>query len=162
MYIKDLKTVIKELIKNTISDKLGLDMYVITGVDEIKQTYSIKLLNVTKQYDDVKFIGNVGNLTGIIKLFNINDIVIAGFINNSENPVILGNMYDDITDSKDLRVPVKQNEVFLNNKANGAYIYIDSTNNITIKCNSFKFLDMNGNQIALTTSDGASISLKKP
>lgn len=154
-YIKSLNEVLTSKIQEQLNQIKGMELYTITGVNESTQTYQIKKLNVNKQYSNVPVVGlGLGNLTGVIRLYNINDIVIVGFIKNSEVPFILGSIFDTITNNRDNLLPIKQNEFFANGQANGGYIYIDENNNVKLRGSSLYYVDMNGNETDITTGGG--------
>lgn len=132
-YIKDLKKVLNEIIDDKLESMKGLDFYVVTGVND-DLTCNIKKLNVNQQYDNVKIVGTgLGNLKGQIKLPDVNDIVIVSFIQNSEQPVILGSVFDTLTNTPDTKLTISSSEYFVNNKANGSFLLIDDENTITLR-----------------------------
>lgn len=148
---KDLKSVLKDLIREEINETKGIDIFQITSVND-DQTYSIKRLNTSESFNRVNTLGlGLGNGKGQIKLYDENDLVLVTFIQNSELPIILGSIYDDISITKDTRINIKRNEYYVNNRADGSFIFIDENNNILIRTK-----DLNGTNQSLVklTNDG--------
>jgi len=131
---KDINFIINKCMEIAKRDLKSLDVYVVKTVNEETQTYTIQLLGLNKTYIEVPQMSlGLGNGKGNIKLYNENDIVLVGFIGQSEQPVILGGLYNDYMINKDNKVDIRKNEWFINNKINGSYFYIDENDNIIIK-----------------------------
>jgi len=144
--IKDLKEVLRNMINEEIGNLKGLDIYVVTGVNS-DLTFNIKQLSRNKSYDNVEIVSQgLGNGSGFIFYPTVNSVVLVGFITNSERPIILGNMFDIYSNTKDSKMTIKQNEVLLMNKTNGAYIFINENNTIKIKepNGEYVLIDSNG------------------
>ena len=134
--LNELKS-IKELVQALVSDEIlkikGIDIYQVTGINN-DLTCNIKQLNSNLSYDNVESVGlGLGHGKGQIKLPDTNDIILVGFIANSEIPIILGSMFNNYMAYPDTKIDVKADEYFINNKLNGAYIYINEDNDIILK-----------------------------
>lgn len=138
-YIKSLRKVINELIDDRIANIKSLDLFVVKAVNEETFTCDIERLNITGSYTNV-FISSIGlgNVKGLMMLPSINDIVIAGFIQDSEQPVILGTLFDTFTNTPDNIPQIKQDEMLLIPKPNGSYIFIRDDNSIILKTETSK------------------------
>ena len=131
--MKTFPEVLKDMIKEQINETKGIDIFQITGVNS-NQTYSVKRMNINESFNNVESLGvGLGNGKGQIKLYNENDLVLCTFIQNSQTPYILGSVYDIFSPTQDTRMSIKQNEYFVNNKANGSFIFIDENDNIKIR-----------------------------
>lgn len=156
--IKGLKDVLKDLINVEIQKYKGFDLFVITGVNE-DLTFNIKKLNLNKQYDNVEMISQgLGNGCGFIFIPPINTVVLVGFLGDSETPIILGTLFDVFSNIKDAKLPIKQGEIILVNKTNGAYIFINENNEIKIKEPNGEYLQLDSNGLKTSnynSSDGS-------
>jgi len=164
--MKNLNTVLTDMIQKEITDTKGIDIFEVVNINE-DQTYNIKKLNIAVSYNNVQAIG-VGLGKGKIKHYNAGDLVIATFITNSTNLVILGSIYDNISRTKDTKIQVEDNEYFVNNQANGAFIFMDKNNNIIIRTpdgaklklnndGSFKLFDHTNRGIEMDTNSAMKI-----
>ncbi len=87
----------------------------------------------------------LGNGCGLIWVPKVGTIVIAGFIKNSEYPIIIGTIYDTFSTIKDYRFALEQGDALIVNQTNGAYIYLKNDNTIKLK-------EPNGEYILLNSS----------
>lgn len=139
--VESYTQVLKGLIDEQINRKKGLDFFVVTGVNTSEHRVNIKKLNDDLSYDDAQYIGlNLGNAKGQIKLPDVNDVVVVGFIAGSEIPIVLGTVYDDFSQEKDNKIPLSQDEYLITNQENGAYVYIKQNNDVVIKTQSNRLI----------------------
>ncbi len=132
--LKNIKESIRDLVKETLEFDQGLDIYQIVLVNPETYTVNIKQLNGYKTYVNVDFTGhNFGNGKGCLQLPNVDDLVLVAFVKGSEKPLVLGSLFNKFMREPDSIVQIKENEWFVNNKINGAFIFIDENNNVTIK-----------------------------
>jgi hypothetical protein len=130
----DPRTLIAEMVRKELKAVKPLDIFVVTGVDTVAHTLNIKRMNVNESYSSVAIVGlGLGNGRGQLKLPLVGDVVVAGFLANSETPVVLGTVFDVFSTVKDAKLDIRLNEYFVNNRTNGAYIHIDDANNIMLK-----------------------------
>ena len=132
--LKNMKQILNDMIDERISNLKGLDIYVVTGVNEDDLTLNIKRMNMNMSVDRVEMIGTgLGHGKGIIKLPSENDVVMVAFVQDSEKPYVLGTIFHVFSSVKDSKIDVKKNELFLNAQLNGSYVHIDADNNILFK-----------------------------
>lgn len=158
--LKNVKTLINDLVEQAVSKSKGTDIYQVTGVND-DLTCNIKQLNSNLAYINVEMIGlGLGHGKGQIKMPETNDIVLVGFIMNSETPIILGTMFNGQMSYPDVKPGIKANEYFINNRLNGAYIYINEDDGIILRTpnGSRLRLDDNGN-FKILNKDGYGISV---
>jgi len=157
---KDFTGFLKETIREEISKIRFIDIFQITSVDS-EQKYSIKRLNTSESYNNVESVGiGLGNGKGLIKLYNENDLVIVCFIMNSNQPYIIGSIYDIFSNEKDTRMSINENEFFVNNKPDGSYIFIDENDNVKIKTPSGAKMKLNADgTFKLFSSDNLGIEI---
>lgn len=139
----------------------SIDIYVVTGVNESQQTYTIKQMNFNRVYTDVEIVGiGLGHGKGILKLLNENDLVLVGFLAGSQTPYILGSIFNTFMSEPDGKYPITKNELFITNRINGASIFIDSNDSILLSNNNgFISLNSSGsitmNSFTFPITDGA-------
>lgn len=163
--INNLKEVIEQIVERKLSQIKSLNLYTVTGVNN-NLTVNIKELNLSKSYDNVEVLGQgLGNSKGMISLPSVGDIVVVGFISNSEFPLILGSVFDSFTSTPDNKPAINDDEVFINGKTNGSFIYIDDEGNIRMRTvsntelkieNNGDLLYYNGTSWVQLTGGGAS------
>ncbi|MDD4781246.1 MAG: hypothetical protein PHT02_11700 [Tissierellia bacterium] len=139
----NLKDIIKKIIKEQINKVKVIELFVVTGVNEESQTLQIKQMNVNLQYDNVIFMGvGLGNAKGQILLPNINDIVLGVFLSGSNQPIVIGQLYDTFSQKPDNKNTIKKDEYLLMPKMNGSYFYINENGDIIFQNNNGKYLKL--------------------
>lgn len=85
------------------TNRLGqLDYFIVTDVNSKNGSISIKRMNSQISYQNVPIIGiGLGNGVGSITMPDKNNIVVCGFIMNSDLPVCLGSVPDLYSNEKD-------------------------------------------------------------
>lgn len=132
--LNSYQKIIKNLIDDRLKDFKGLDIFIITGVDYSNHTFTINKLNYPDSYGDVSILGlNLGHGRCQMRLPSVNDLVLVAFINNSENPVILGTLYDNLSTIKDKKIQLKDKEYFVNAQPNGAFLFFKEDNTIILR-----------------------------
>jgi len=120
---------------NEVSKKIsGIDIYQITGVNVADHTYTIKQLNFNKVYNNISAIGcGLGHGKGQLKLLNENDLVLVANIMGDQQFYIIGSIFNDyMGDDSDTKLQISKDEYFVNNKANGSFLYIKSDNSVRL------------------------------
>lgn len=137
MIIETPKEIIENYFENKISALKTSIICKVVDINKDNMTISIKPLNENIQYNDVE-IGGIGlsNGSGIIKLPNLNDFVLCTFQKSSKIPIMVCSLYDVYTNIPDNKIKIDTNELFINSKNNGSYIFIKKDNTINIKTNS--------------------------
>lgn len=133
-YIKTLDRVLKEFIGRELEKLKTIDLFVVKEVNEDNLTCTLERLNVGTLYENVELSGiGLGNGCGLFKVPSEGEIVVGGYIQNSENLVILTSIFDTITNNPDNKPDVKRKELFLSNQINGATILLRNDNTIVIR-----------------------------
>ncbi len=90
----------KSNLRNQINDvsntKGQLDLFVVQDVDKSSRTLFIKRINSPVSYKDVMVVG-----FGSFRMPRINDVVICGFLMNSEQPICFGKVRDIFSNDKE-------------------------------------------------------------
>jgi hypothetical protein len=130
--LNNLVKVLRTMIEEEITKRRGLGYYIVTDVQEETYTVNIRHLNFQKlTYDNVPLLGiGLGNLRGVMNLPEVDDIVVAAFLDKSPYPVVLGSVFDTFTQSRDLLPEAKTGEFFLTNRRLGAIVFINQNNDI--------------------------------
>ena len=140
MELNNLYESVKNVVKDVLEYEHGIDIYQVTLVNPTNYTVSVKQLNGYKSYNNVNIIGQgLGHGKGCLQLPEINDLVIVVFIKDSENPLIIGSIFNKYMSNRDAIIQINKNEWFINNRVNGGYILIDKNDNITLKNNNGYF-----------------------
>lgn len=133
-YIKTLDRVLKEFIGRELEKLKTIDLFVVKEVNEDNLTCTLERLNVGTLYENVELSGiGLGNGCGLFKVPEVGEILVCGYIQNSENIVILTSLFDTITNNPDNKPDVKRKELFLSNQINGATILLRNDNSIVIR-----------------------------
>lgn len=150
--MKSFSKVLEEFIDKRLSYFKGIEVFVVTAVNPDTFTVNIKHPNFKKYaFSNVQVMSlGLGNFKGIMKLPSKDDLVIVGFLGKeSNNPIVLGTIFDQTSQSQQANPVVQDNELFLNAKEKGSYIVIKPNNDIIIRTT-----DANGNKkgsIKITT-----------
>lgn len=136
---KDQDSLVK-LFNETIDERIrslkGIDIYVVTELDENKFTVNIKHTNFKKAvFNNVPIMSiGLGNYKGIMKLPSVGDLVVVGFIGiDSNQPIVLGSIFNTGGIYSQAIPIVVEDELLLSSKEKGSYIVIKPTNDIIIR-----------------------------
>jgi hypothetical protein len=135
-----LKT-LRALVDKQVGGQSLLEIYVVTGVqslsnDRITQYVAdIKHISFTQQFDNVPILGvGLGNLKGIIRVPDVGDLVVVGFMDERRNvPIILGSVTDVFTQSPDTPPAIKIGEMIIVARALGSFIFFKENNDLIIR-----------------------------
>ena len=134
--IKGVRKLVEDIAKKAVENQNGLDLYQISNIN-LDYTYNIKKLNSSENYEHVSFLGfNLGNGKGLISQLEVNDLVLVGFLKDSELPFILGSVFNRYMSSEDQIIPILPGELFLNATINGSYIFINDKEDVVINTNT--------------------------
>lgn len=144
--IKELDEGFRNLINEEISNYNFLDIFIITDMDYDNYTADIKQLNHDLNFKDVSFSSILlGHGKGLLMPPSINDIVLVGFLNgNLGSPIILGCIFDKFSNNPDTILDIRENEVYLGNKVNGSYFFIDEDGNVRINLEDGSYFYLDG------------------
>ena len=153
--LKSMKQAIKSLIQEELINFKGLDIFQVTGVNTLETeenkksfTVNIKKLNDNLSYDHVQLMSlGLGNAKGVMQLPKVNDIVVVAFIANSENPIVLGSLFNIYMTNSDYKMDVREDEFFVNRSANGSYLFLKNDKSVRLlNDDGYGFeVDSNGN-----------------
>lgn len=133
--------VIKQIIKDEIDKKKITDVYVVTDVNP--DTYTVNIVNAvesTLQYSNVKVLGiALGNYKGFMRLPEVNDYVLALFIDQF-TPVVIGTLFSE----HDVIPAIGEDSTLICGNTQGCYIFFDSNDNIKINSNGATITINNG------------------
>jgi len=133
---KNLWTQLRELIDKEISKLRAITIWKVTDIQPATYSCNIRDLNWKQiEYKNVPMMGfGLGNFKGLIKLPEVDDLVVVMFLGGSDPvPIIIGSVFDVFTANPDNIPIIAQNEVLLANKSLGSIIFISSSNEITLK-----------------------------
>lgn len=167
--LNSYKKIIENMIEQHTSFLNFTDIFLVTGVNLDSQTFSIKRMNVDESFDDVEIVGlGLGNGRCQMRLPSVNDIVLVTFIANSKTPIILGTLYDNVSNEKDQKIQLKDGEYYVNSQVNGSFLFFKQDNEIILRTpnggkiklkedGSFKLFDKNNYGIESNGSGGITI-----
>lgn len=126
---------IRDMIREELDKRRSLDFYIVTGVDEATFTVNIRSINKKQlSYDNVPIMSvGLGHLkAGIMNLPEIDDIVIAAFLDDTPTPMVLGNAFDNFSQTPDTLPGIKKGELLMTNQKAGAIVFLNSANEIIL------------------------------
>lgn len=126
---------LRELIKQEIFKLQRIQVLVVTGVNT--STYTVQVKSPTKkiQYDRVPVLGiGLGNQKGLMKLPSVGDWVLVAWIGNDAlRPVVIGNLFDQFTQSQDIIPAIQEDQLVIVAKDAGCFINLNPDNSIIIR-----------------------------
>lgn len=161
--------VIRALIQQEIAKSKALQVFQVTDLNEETYTVNVRhtnLLNIA--YNNVPLLGmGMGNFKGMYKLPSVGDFVLLAFFGDtSQNPVVIGTLLDQFTQTPDGMPIIADNEFLLVNSTFGSIIYISSVNDIILKASNGGDLDAGARfrlnhdgSFVLTNKDGYGIKV---
>jgi hypothetical protein len=138
--LKSFKTVINNFVEDKLKELLKLELYVVISSNN-DYTVNIKDVTSKQQFENVKVLGaGLGHGKGLLNRYSKNDIVLVGFLGGEfSQPIVLGSLFDVFSPKKDSVPLIKEGELLLLPKINGAYIYIKTDNSIVVKNSNGEF-----------------------
>lgn len=139
----NLVKVLKNLIQSEMRLLKPIEIYKVTGVDEVNFTVNVRHLNWKSiEYTNVRIASvGLGDQKGMMKLPGVDDLVVIAFLGGtSSQPIVLGTLFDSYTQSPDGIPQIKENEFYVTNKGLGSFMLIKEDNSI-----DFRVADADGN-----------------